>query len=114
MTTTEFKAWFEGYTEHISKVPTQKQWKRIIERVAEVEGDTHHCDHYTWQPWYPEWFTMPNVTPTYSTWDSGTINVPGPTNCNVASNLTIAISSDEYETDMAYLIGSEEAARDSA
>lgn len=38
MTQAEFKAWFEGFTEAIDKAPTQKQWARIKERIAEIDG----------------------------------------------------------------------------
>lgn len=39
MTPQEFKAWFDGFTEAFSeKVPTQKQWARIKERVGEIDG----------------------------------------------------------------------------
>ena len=38
MTPSEFKSWFEGFTEFCDKVPTQKQWARIKERVAEIDG----------------------------------------------------------------------------
>jgi hypothetical protein len=34
----EFKAWFEGFTESMDKPPTEKQWKRIKARVAEIDG----------------------------------------------------------------------------
>lgn len=38
MTPQEFKAWFDGYTEAIGDVPNKKQWARIKERVAEIDG----------------------------------------------------------------------------
>lgn len=38
MTPQEFKAWFDGFTEAVDKQPTQKQWARIKERVAEIDG----------------------------------------------------------------------------
>ena len=64
MTLTEFKAWFDGYTENIPKQPTQKQWKRLQERVGEIDGkpitEQVYVDRYwpyTW--WYP---TYPGLT----------------------------------------------------
>ncbi len=36
MTPIEFKAWFEGFTEAMDKLPTAKQWARIKERVSEI------------------------------------------------------------------------------
>lgn len=38
MTPTEFKAWFDGFTEALEGTPTVKQWARIKERVAEIDG----------------------------------------------------------------------------
>lgn len=39
MNLSEFKAWFEGFTEAMDKPPTAKQWKRIKERVDEITSD---------------------------------------------------------------------------
>ena len=38
MTPSEFKAWFDGFCEAFDKTPSQKQWARIKERVAEIDG----------------------------------------------------------------------------
>lgn len=38
MTPQEFKAWFDGYSEHIADRPSKKQWDRIVARVAEING----------------------------------------------------------------------------
>lgn len=38
MTPQEFKAWFDGFTEAFSGVPTKAQWARVKERVAEIDG----------------------------------------------------------------------------
>lgn len=38
MTLSEFKAWFEGYTEGLDGAPTEKQFKRIKAKVAEITG----------------------------------------------------------------------------
>jgi hypothetical protein len=38
MQLSEFKAWFEGFTESMSGAPTKKQFDRIKERVAEIDG----------------------------------------------------------------------------
>jgi len=57
MTPTEFKAWFEGFCEGITDTdqPTRKQWERIQNRVAEIDGkpvtQTVFVDRY-W-PLYP-------------------------------------------------------------
>ena len=39
MTVSEFKAWFEGYTENLNSevAPSKKQWTRIKERIAEIK-----------------------------------------------------------------------------
>lgn len=36
MTLSEFKAWFEGFTEAMDGAPGPKAWKRICERVKEI------------------------------------------------------------------------------
>ena len=38
MTLPEFKAWFDGFTENMAAPPNKKQWARIQERVAEIDG----------------------------------------------------------------------------
>lgn len=62
----EFKAWFEGYTEALVGVPDEKQWKRIKERVAKIDGSftPQHIflDRYV-QPFYPMY--------PHKTWYSG-------------------------------------------
>ena len=54
----EFKAWFEGFTEDMTKLPTVKQWARIKARIDEIDGveTTHRYfhDHY-WRPYSPHW-----------------------------------------------------------
>lgn len=40
MTLSEFKAWFDGYTENMDETPNKKQWKRIQARVKEIDGQT--------------------------------------------------------------------------
>lgn len=39
MTLSEFKAWFEGFTENINGQPNKKQWERICKRVKQIEKD---------------------------------------------------------------------------
>ena len=38
MQVSEFKAWFEGFTGAVAKLPTEKQWARIKARVDEIDG----------------------------------------------------------------------------
>lgn len=40
MTLSEFKAWFEGFSEIMEGPPNEKQWDRIKARVAEINGAT--------------------------------------------------------------------------
>ncbi len=61
MTTQEFKAWFEGFTEAFTGQPTKAQWARIKARVAEIDGATTtervFIDRY-WPTYYPRvWYT---------------------------------------------------------
>jgi len=39
MNLSEFKAWFEGFTENLDGPPNTKQWKRITKRVEEITSD---------------------------------------------------------------------------
>ena len=74
MTSSEFKAWFEGFSEGIRGVPTKKQWERIAQRVGEITP--------TPSPWWPVWYgwtvtpreTNPPMNPlkTNITWTSTT------------------------------------------
>lgn len=51
----EFKAWFEGFTDGIEALPSPKQWAKIQERVGEITNDYTSArvfhDHY-WRPYY--------------------------------------------------------------
>lgn len=40
MTLSEFKAWFDGFTEDMDGAPTEKQWERIKGRVGEITGQS--------------------------------------------------------------------------
>lgn len=37
MNPSEFKAWFDGFTESLSGVPSRKQWERIQAKVREIK-----------------------------------------------------------------------------
>jgi len=56
MTLSEFKAWFEGFTEDMDAAPNAKQWKRIKARVKEIDGTVTtypvYLDRYVY-PWSP-------------------------------------------------------------
>ena len=55
MTLSEFKAWFEGFTDGMDGPPGERQWAKIKERVSEITGNpvTHlyYHDHY-WRPYW--------------------------------------------------------------
>ena len=54
----EFKAWFEGFTEDMTKLPTVKQWGRIKARIEDIDGvattERVFVDRY-WRPYQPFW-----------------------------------------------------------
>jgi hypothetical protein len=58
MTPSEFKAWFDGFTEAFNGCPTKAQWSRIKERVAEINGkpitERVYVDRY-WPPYYQKY-----------------------------------------------------------
>ena len=64
MTPGEFKAWFDGFCEAFDKAPSLKQWARIKERVAEIDGkpvtERVYVDRYL--PYIRPWVTSPYYT----------------------------------------------------
>ncbi len=66
MTPQEFKAWFDGFTEAMQGLPNESQWKKIQERVGQIDGKPVsypvYVDRY-WpvaprRPWEaPYWYT---------------------------------------------------------
>lgn len=71
MTPKEFKAWFDGFTEALEGTPSVKQWARIKERVAEIDGTPTTYPVYIsgyWRPYrrylddYSIYFTSSNST----------------------------------------------------
>lgn len=65
MNLSEFKAWFEGFTENMDGEPNAKQWKRIKARVAEITPDPTpwpvYIERYV-NP-YQKWWTTTTVGP---------------------------------------------------
>lgn len=63
MTFSEFKAWFEGYTEGLDGAPSEKQFERIKAKVAEITGapitQTVFVDRYRdyYHHWGYPWFS---------------------------------------------------------
>lgn len=60
----EFKAWFEGFTEDMDGRPNEKQWTKIQKRVKEITAD------YTPTPVFIEKYVLPYY-PYYPHWSSG-------------------------------------------
>lgn len=58
MTLSEFKSWFDGFTEQLKSAPNEKQWARIKARVKEIDGTeitkTIYLDRY-WNYPTPYW-----------------------------------------------------------
>lgn len=70
MNLSEFKAWFEGFTEDMYGPPNAKQWKRIKKRVSKITSDPTtwpiYIERYVkpYQPWWnpPVWVSTTNGT----------------------------------------------------
>ena len=75
MHTSEFKAWFDGFTEAIKDKPTKMQWARIKERLAEVDGN-YTPPQVFFDRWYHKFHTYPFWYNWYST-SSPTYTVNG-------------------------------------
>jgi len=58
MTLSEFRAWFEGFTEEMDEAPSKKQWERIKKRVKEIDGTTTTERVFVERYWPPrqQWF----------------------------------------------------------
>lgn len=59
----EFKAWFEGFTEDMTKLPTVKQWSRIKARIEGIDRVGY------WAPYQPYWRITSTPLP-QTTWDT--------------------------------------------
>ncbi len=66
MTLSEFKAWFEGFSEGIDKAPTEAQFAKIKAKVALIDGSpiTYPVFIERYRPWptYPVWIGDPVVS----------------------------------------------------
>jgi hypothetical protein len=56
----EFKAWFEGFTESIEGLPNKKQWDRIKEKIAAVDGK-----EIVYREYVDRWYSRPYTWTTY-------------------------------------------------
>lgn len=90
MTLNEFKAWFDGFTENVSKAPTIKQWARIKERVGEINDvavtERIYVDRWV-TPYRPYWST-------YSYWSNASPVFMGSINSNLTGAATQPVTSD--------------------
>lgn len=81
MTLSEFRAWFEGYTEGLEGAPTAAQFARIKEKVAQISGtpitERVYVDRYV-NPWRPYWDRY---------WAAGDIGSTIVGNATVSANL---------------------------
>lgn len=73
MTLSEFKAWFEGYTEGLEAAPTKAQFDRIKEKVKAIDGTVTAYPVYV-DRYVRQW---PSYAPNYPVWTSGNIATSG-------------------------------------
>ena len=68
----EFKAWFQGFTEEMDGPPNKKQWAKIQKQVEEITADYTpsriFIDRYI-RPYRPYW-----DQPYYERWTTNTTN----------------------------------------
>lgn len=73
MTLSEFKAWFEGFTESMEVAPTEAQFAKIKAKVALIDGAVTtypvFIDRY-WRQGFPR--PWPYYAPNYPYWTSTT------------------------------------------
>ncbi len=90
MTLSEFKAWFEGFTESMEAAPSKKQWERIKARVAEINGvavtrEVIYRDRY----WPTQLYGTTFPVEPYITWNTASaasgISVGGASSNNLPS-----------------------------
>lgn len=88
MTLSEFKAWFEGYTEGLEGAPTAAQFARIKEKVAQISGvavtERIYVDKYM-SPWRPYWDRF-----WWSSSSNGDFAAPNDITLTYASNSSLA------------------------
>lgn len=74
MTPSEFKAWSDGFTEAIGDRPSDKQWQRIKDRVAEIDGTSavpfyieryRPCYIERYGPWWVSSAALAQAQPSY-------------------------------------------------
>lgn len=81
MTPSEFKAWFEGFTEGLDGTPSKKQWDRICKRVSEINGTPSapiYIERYR-DRWWPTYYAYNGVPLGVTTTALGNSSVGGTT-----------------------------------
>ena len=65
-TVSEFKAWFEGFTEAMDGPPDAKQWERIVSKIKAIDGTPMPTvvireNYYRFRPFWPPGVYFGNV-----------------------------------------------------
>ena len=89
MQVSEFKAWFEGFTESIEGLPNKKQWERVKEKVALVDGKS-----IVYREYVDRWYSRPYYG---SSWTTLSYNAAD-TNCNGVGSSQIMYSNSGVKT----------------
>jgi hypothetical protein len=81
MNLSEFRAWFEGFTESLDRLPNEKQWARIKEKVDEITSDPMPAPIFIERYVRPYLYWWQGTIPPYdgTTWTGGTsktVSVP--------------------------------------
>lgn len=84
MTPSEFKAWFDGFTEALDGTPSKAQWARIKARVAEIDGRAVTREVFVDRYW-PLYYQSQNRPWTYM---SGTAQMCGNNGNNYLSGMS--------------------------
>lgn len=84
MNLSEFKAWFEGFTEDMDKPPSVKQWGRIKEKIGLIKDAPPVPQHVFHDHYYRPWRRYYDYGPT---WLSAIGTMKGSSAVNVDSNL---------------------------
>lgn len=73
MNLSEFKAWFEGFTDGIDSNPSEKQWVKIKEKVATITANPTSPTVIR-EYWRDYW---PRIQPNYDRWYYGGAGISG-------------------------------------
>lgn len=68
MTLIEFKAWFEGFCEGITDIPTKEQWDKIKAKVTTLTAENVLPTYYRYPKVDPDvWPVKPKIKPRLTT-----------------------------------------------